>query len=297
LDDHTLVSVSEDKTLRIWRPRNDTLREFFCSCSFELKAKGARVAFDETEGHLVVGLDNGLLLFLEISDDRSSVRLLQQLDMHKGKITAIVCLPEAIITASKDKCVKFYDKASRLIRGGPLGKAAIQSCRYDSASKRLFVGTMERAVQVYRLAEPATGELELVGMLGQTAGTGHSASVRTFDYDEKRKYLFSGGYDKAVCIWSTVPGQERSSRLVGRLQGHSSKLKGLAWDAESKVLFSTGDDKNVCAWDVATGRCVATWQAGESWVLGCRLVAGAPLLVTWGRDKMIKLWSVKTQMI
>jgi len=117
---------------------------------------------------------------------------------------------------------------------------------YDPIAQRIFVGSYDHVVRILDISTRVPKPLHEL--------RGHEASVRCLAYDSRKKYLFSGSFDRTVCIWDIgPPGRERFAQLVGRLSGHESKVKSVAWHAASRLVFSGGDDHKIFAWSTQSG--------------------------------------------
>ena len=77
--------------------------------------------------------------------------------------------------------------------------------------------------------------------------------------------------------------------------GQLSETSALATDASGSRLYSAAGDGNAYAWDLATGQCVATYNAGVGEPLHClTLCEKRRQLVTGGEDGAVRLWDLRS---
>ncbi len=283
-DIDVFASASDDSTVKVYY--KDVGKIYSCQSTINTSAKATALAYDSKRGNIVIGLDNGLMLLITVDISRKAVRLTHQLDAHKGRIASIIYNAErdAIISVGKDKQVRFYYPAKRAIHGAKFRKAAILEVAYDSRYDRVFCATYDKKVPVGRL-DPSESKVKTLEEL-----TGHTQSVRALCFDQEGQMLYTGSFDRTVAAWDT--SQVDKAIPVRQFKGHSGKVKGVALDEERGMIYSTGDDQTVREWVATTGECRQVWQVASSPLLGCRYYGELGVLLTWGKDKVVRGWKV-----
>jgi WD40 repeat protein len=120
--------------------------------------------------------------------------------------------------------------------------------------------------------------------------TGHTFSVNTVAFSHDGKSIASSSQDSTIRLWRTFP--DRLNPEIS-LVGHNGRVWSIAFSPDDRTIVSGGEDLTVRLWDVATGECVAVWEAHAGWV---RYVAFSPdgrSIATASYDRSIKIWEVK----
>ncbi len=120
--------------------------------------------------------------------------------------------------------------------------------------------------------------------------TGHTFSVNTVAFSHDGKIIASSSQDSTIRLWRTFPD---SSNPEITLVGHNGRVWSIAFSPDDRTIVSGGEDLTVRLWNVATGECVAVWEAHAGWV---RYVAFNPdgrSVATASYDRSIKIWDIR----
>jgi WD40 repeat protein len=123
--------------------------------------------------------------------------------------------------------------------------------------------------------------------------TGHTFSVNAVTFSPDGQIIASSAQDSTIRLWRTFPGN--LSPEIQTLKGHNGRVWSIAFSPDGHTLVSGGEDLTVRLWDVATGECVAEWEAHKAWV---RFVAFSPdgkTIATASYDRSIKIWDIDTK--
>jgi WD40 repeat protein len=146
---------------------------------------------------------------------------------------------------------------------------------------------------------------------------GHTFSVNAVVFSPDGQIIASSAQDGTIRLWRTFPGN--LSPEIQTLVGHNGRVWSIAFSPDGRTLVSGGEDLTVrlwacperSRWDVATGECVAEWEAHTAWV---RFVAFSPVggaspgengrfsdgaapstIATASYDRSIKIWDIDTK--
>lgn len=232
-------------------------------------------------------------------------------------ITALLLLPDLIITASDDTTILL----SSPLTGAPIHcltghTGAVWSLALHTPY--LISGSTDKTLRIWNLEtyecisvlRGHTNTVRSVALTSTPEGTvivsgsrdstikiwrfpsehagellrtleGHTNSVR--DIDVHGDVLVSGSYDSTVCVWSVATGETRHV-----LRGHGAKVYAVKLDGKRGRCVSAGMDCDVRIWDLDSGECLYTLK-GHTSLVGL-LAVDEEVLVSCAADARICIW-------
>ncbi|BFZ06608.1 hypothetical protein BsWGS_09647 [Bradybaena similaris] len=237
-----VISVSDDKTLRVWLKRDSG--QYWPSICHTMPAEAASVDYNKETRLLFVGQDSGTITEFELTEDYN--RLLHHRDYvaHQGRVTAVKfslsC--EWLLTCSKDKYFMWHCTETGRRLSGFQANSICLCLEFDEQSKYAFVGDYSGQISVLKLKD---NTFDLVTTL-----KGHAGSIRCLSWDADNQLLFSGSFDQSVVVWDI--GSRKGTAF--ELQGHKEKVQGLAYNKTSHQLLTGSDDGVLGIWDMEVKR-------------------------------------------
>lgn len=256
-------------------------------------------------------------------------------DGHDEIVWGVDTTPTTLFSASADKTIRAWDIASRrcvqVMEEHTRPVLCLAVClKHD----KLFSGSYDCTVRVwslttYRRISHLSGHTDAVRALqvynditlytasyDQTIRAydiesltllkvlrGHSGPVRTLV--TVNDYIFSGSYDKRVCVWpgfSREVGPSAGSDLVKTLKGHRGAVRALACFPRRRAtaseraigpfVFSGSDDTTVRVWNAESLECVHELTGHTDNVRV--LTVDARYLYSGSWDKTIRAWDLET---
>lgn len=122
---------------------------------------------------------------------------------------------------------------------------------------------------------------------------GHSAGVRSVDYNSSGEIAVSAGVDGTIIRWNMETGQ-----VIGEpLTGHESRVNFVRISPDDRLIASAGHDGTVRLWNLETGNELAVLMGHTDTVWTLTFSLDGSLLATAGEDGRILIWDVESQVI
>ncbi|XP_022668618.1 WD repeat and FYVE domain-containing protein 2-like isoform X1 [Varroa jacobsoni] len=240
-DDLAVISVSDDRTIRVWA-RRDT-GQYWPSVCHTMPSLASAMDYDPQLRRLFVAMDNGSITEFELADDLNKITYRRSYIAHQQRVTSMKFSPvtEWLISAGKDKYFQWHCTETGRRLGAFLGSAWCTTVALDQASRHAFVGDYSGEITMLKLTETSYQPV--------TTLKGHSGSVQSLLWDERRRLLISGGFDQIIIVWDIGGGKGTAYEL----SGHRARITGLALYSASSLL-SVSEDSTLVVWDVAAQR-------------------------------------------
>ncbi|XP_061426192.1 WD repeat and FYVE domain-containing protein 2 [Lethenteron reissneri] len=237
-----IISVSEDKTIRVWIKRDSG--QFWPSVFHSMPVACSTMSYNPETRRLFVGLDNGAVAEFSMSEDFNKMTSTRTYAAHQQRVTGVhfVLESEWVLSTGQDKQFTWHcsENGTRL---GSHRTAAWASClQYDVESHYAFVGDFAGQVTVLKLD---AGSCSIITTL-----KGHTGSIGSLCWDPVQKLLFSGSSDNAIIMWDI--GGRKGTAI--ELQGHRNKVQGLCYAQPTRQLLSCGSDGSIVVWNMDVRR-------------------------------------------
>lgn len=264
--------------------RMDASHEWKLSTTLYFDCQVSTLCYDPDKRYVILGLENGHVICYIVDDNFSDFVLMLELIAHTDRVTGLVYHEEKdlLISCSRDKTIYFYDVGKRLtLSTMTCGASWISSMAFDPDHSRLFLGNYGQqilAVDVSKMPPTISHTL-----------TGHKASVRCVHYQNKERYLFSGGFDNQTGIWDIQDNVSRS-RSVGWLAGGPpKKVKSVQFCSNMNIVVTGCDDGVMAIWNT-TGGLLHVVRAHKYAVVKLVWVGPARVMLTGSSDGKVKFW-------
>jgi WD40 repeat protein len=273
LEGTTLVSGSEDATIKLWdldtNTCTDTLDEHFSwICSLALKGTT-----------LVSGSTDRTIKIWDLGDPMNAC--IATLQGHDGTVTSLALKDDTtLISGSEDEMIKIWDLETNTCTATLKGhKRTVYSLILEGAT--LISGSYDKKIKIWNLKD-YTCAATFKSYLNEDSPFfegGRSGGVNSLLL--KDTTLFSGCDDEVIRVWDLG-----SKTCIATLREHRDAVNSLA--LSDPVLFSGASDNTIKVWDLRTYKCTATLPGHTSRVNA--LVLSGTKLFSGSSDSTIKIW-------
>ncbi|KAG9248840.1 nuclear migration protein-like protein nudF [Calycina marina] len=232
------------------------------------------------------------------------------LQSHQMPITSVAFHPvfTSLASASEDSTIKIWDW-----EGGELEKTlkghtkAVQDVDYGGPKGATLLASCSNDLTI-KLWDPSADYKNIRTLPGHD----HSVSAVRF-ISASGNLLVSASRDKTLRIWDVLTGY-----CVKTIRGHGDWVRAVSPSLDGQYLLSASMDQTARIWDASSGEPKTTMVGHEHAVECCvfappasyqylatlaglkkppPLTSSAEYVATGSRDKTIKLWDVRGQLI
>jgi WD40 repeat protein len=237
-DGTVLVSVSNDKTARVWRMTEDPAKDVVVLPHDDLVT---HVAIGPKSRWLITATVGALNLWdLSTADPAKATRALRG---HDSDIRSVAMSPDGHWAASGDanERVVLWDMtaADPKPRRLKAHSESVDALAFSADGRWLASAARDRTVFVWRLSSkhPEDDPIQL---------TGHESGVTKLLWSNDGKWLYSGDTGGTVRAWPLDVKDPSAGVMV--LDGHSSVVSGLAIVSDGSVLATSSYDGAARLW-------------------------------------------------
>lgn len=315
-DGQTLISGSDDKTVRVWDTASGELLR-----TIETGTSLIRLAYSPTAASPIVALAAYEQVALWRADTGAELPALKLAPKWWTSSVAFAPDGQSLAAAAYDGTIRLFG-----LDGSSLGELErYRSRRLVYSPDARFLATLgeDASLRLFSLADrsevwrsdnfltaiPAIAPLPdnetvvvaqtsysppqirrlrdgaLVGTLGDTydpaIGSTYSLAV-----SPDGKTVATGGWPKFVQLWDVA---ER--RLLHSLEGHEESVRSIAFAPDGATIASGSEDGTIRLWSVATGELLQTIEEHGSGVYRVAFSPDGSLLASGSADMTIRLWS------
>lgn len=272
-DGQTLVSGSDDTTIRVW---NLSSGEQICILnsdisqnaitSLAIASDGQTLISSDAYGRievwnlrtservrvitersyyavsssLVIGQD-GQTLFSGIYDAVKVWNLktgnhIRTIEKHSGSVTSVAISPDGrtLVSGSRDRTIKVYSSSSSIYTLSGHGDA-VNSLVISLDGQTLVSGSDDTTIKVWDL----NGREEICTF------TGHEGAVNSVAISPDEQTIASGSDDETITLWNLNTEEE-----ICTLDGHLDGVNAVAFSKDGQILASAGGDCTIKVWRI-----------------------------------------------
>jgi WD40 repeat protein/tRNA A-37 threonylcarbamoyl transferase component Bud32 len=274
-DGDTLVSSSEDKTIKIWQVC--TNREIRTLTGHTEKI--ISVALSSDGQTIVSGSFDSSVKIWRVSDGKLLRTLGGWFSRHNSHVNAVAISQDGqlIASGSHDNTIKLWQANSgREIRTLTGHTSFVNTVAISPNAQLVASGSMDRTIKIW---EVNSGK-EICNITGSLYDFFNHVA-----FSSDGQILASASMNKSIKLWEVPTGKE-----IMALQGHGESVWSLVFSNDGETLFSGSADKTIKVWQVSTGKEVYSFNGHTQWISSIAVSADGQILVSGSGDGTIKIW-------
>ncbi len=270
-DGRTLVSSSDDHTLKLWDVASGVEQRTLEGHSSLVTA----VAYSP-DGELLASASYDKTIRLWKASSGVPVATLSG---HTARVRTLAFSPdgETLVSAGEDFGIRIWDLATGHELRAPLGghTSTVFSVVFAPDGKAIYSGALDETIRVW---EPKDGRLRATWRAEE--------HVYSLAISPDGQTLAAGYRHGTISLWD-VARQQAGLVLHG---GNVGDVLGVAFSRDGHTLASAGRDHSVRLWDPVNGQEVLTLKGHAAPVNGIAFSPDGTILATGSHDGAIKLW-------
>ncbi len=274
-DEHKLLSVGADRTVRRWQVPSLTSHDI----PLRANQQAVSAAFSPDGKTFAVGGTAGL-----IGIGQCDPPVAPQLG-HLAAAWGVAFSPdgEVLASASDDLMTCLWKWKTNVPSRRLLGHlATVSSVTFSPDGKTLATSSLDRTVKLWDVE---------TGALRQTLN-GHTDRVRSVAYSADSHWLASSGYDARVLLWNAETG-----KLHKTLMGDDRRLRGMAFSPDGTTLAVGSESGKVLIWNFDSGQSLPSFDNDRQQVWTVCFADDGRHLLTGDELGAVKLWDVDSRRV
>lgn len=277
-DATTLLTISDDNTVKVWDTTNRAELHTFTGFSNEIES----MALSPDQSILAIGAGGSYNTWIKLLNAKTGEEI-QQLTGHEDIIFDLDFSSDGtmLASASRDGTAKIWDLQTREEIYSSEKLDLMNGLEFSPDGKLLATTT------------PDVVQLDTLQSLDITFTTDFSSFNMCVAFSPDGKILAWGGgmFDESgsVDLFNVTTGQQFSS-----LKGHTNMVSTIAFSPNGKLIASGSWDGTTKMWDVQTGDNIFTFDGDSTYVKTVSFSPDGKWLAVGLLNHKIKIWDIST---
>jgi WD40 repeat protein len=158
----------------------------------------------------------------------------------------------------------------------------LTTCRIDPSGQFVFAGAED--FNVYRWNIDGDNK-------SKTVFSGHNSWVRSMDFSQDGRFLYTGGYDDHIGVWNTADAAPKPVKMV---EAHKGWVRWVRVSHDGRYLASCGNDNLVKVWSLPDFALVQQFSGHKRFPYATVFHPDGKRLVSFDLMGIIKEWDLET---
>ncbi|MDP6513903.1 MAG: TIR domain-containing protein [SAR202 cluster bacterium] len=269
-DDKTVISGSDDNSLKVW----------------DLETGQCRATLEGHSGFIfrVACIPGGKFAVSGSSDrslkvwDLNSGRCHATLEGHSEAVTSVAVTPDGktVISGSYDRSLKVWDLNSGRCHATLEGHSnVVAGLAVTPDGKTVISASTDSSLKVWDLES------------GKCRATleGHTHGVSSVAVTPDGETAISVSTDATLKVWNLESGKCRAT-----IEGHTDHIWSVAVTPDGETVISGSEDTTVKVWNLDSGRCRATFEGHSLGVYEVAVTPDGKTVVSASSDGTLRVW-------
>nr|XP_054771468.1 WD repeat and FYVE domain-containing protein 2-like [Lytechinus pictus] len=148
-----VISVSEDRTVRVWLKRDSGM--YWPSICHSLSSPATSMEFSSETRRIFIGQDSGIISEFSLSEDYNRLLPLKDFIAHSSLVTGIIfsLVAEFVLSVGRDKYFQWHCSESGRRLGGFRLDAWGTAVQFDEDTKHAFIADYSGQITVLKVTD------------------------------------------------------------------------------------------------------------------------------------------------
>ncbi len=271
-DGSTIVSGSDDKTIKIWDLATGTEKRTLTGHIQWVHC----IAISPDGSTIVSGSYDNTIKIWDLATGTEK----RTLTGHTLWVDSVAISPDGstMVSGSRDNTIKVWDLATGTEKRTLSGHTdTVLSVAISPDGSTIVSGSRDKTIKIWDLAT----------LREKRTLSGHTSVVNSVAISPDGSTMVSGGDDKTIKVWDLATLREKRT-----LTGHTDTVLSVAISPDGSTIISGSGDKTIKVWDLATLKEKRTLTGHTNAVKSVAISADGSTIVSGSWDKTIKVWQV-----
>ncbi len=269
-DGRTIISGSDDKTLKIWNLSTQQLLR-----TLEGHTDWVYALAISADGQTIVsGSKDKTIKIWQLSGQQT-----RTLTGHTSYVNSVAISPDRtkIASGSYDKTVKFWNLRTGQVETLKGHYREVLAVAISADGKKIVSGGVDKTLITWNSTT----------LTAQNILTGHASDVNAIALSSNNQQIASVSDDRTIKLWNLNTGRE-----IRTLTGHLADINAVDFSSDNQHIVTGSDDKTVKVWDLTTGEAIYTFRGHQGAVFAVDYSPDGRSVVSAGADKTIRKWQL-----